>query len=76
MPSVMLSGPNNSTMFTTCCETAILETQRCCPRCKKPVYPYSDFNSGADYTNQQVHRMRWQWAFGPHRAAARRGGWW
>lgn len=39
MASVRFSGPNNSTLFTTCCEVAICDDQGECPRCKKEVVP-------------------------------------
>ncbi len=37
MPSVKLSGPTNSTLFTTCCGVAICDDQSTCPRCKQDV---------------------------------------
>ena len=39
MASVRFSGPNNSTLFTTCCECAICDDQRNCPVCGEEV-PY------------------------------------
>ncbi len=69
MPSVRLSGPNNSTMFTTCCSSAINDYQSLCPRCGEPVYPYPTKDDLSDY---QVHMARWERAYGPYRAADRR----
>jgi predicted amidophosphoribosyltransferase len=40
MPGVYHCSPTNSTHFTTCCETAITDRERCCPRCGEPVYPH------------------------------------
>ena len=62
MPTVRLSGPNNSTMFTTCCGLAICDDQANCPGCKKEIWP----RSGRD---------RWEAAYGPTRRtlAAREG---
>ena len=55
-PTVYLSGPNNSTMFTTCCEVAI--TGACCPRCLQEVLPLGDVS-------------RWSAAYGPIRRGTR-----
>ena len=52
MPSVYLSSPTNSTLFTTCCNVAILGTEPNCPRCRQEVQP-----SGS--------RSRWSAAYGP-----------
>lgn len=69
MSRVYHSGPNNSTFFTTCCETAICDDQAYCPKCKNEVYP------GKDYNSYQRGRMRWEQAYGPYRArdAAKQG---
>lgn len=40
MSGVFHCSPTNSTHFTRCCETAICDDQRCCPRCGRPVYPH------------------------------------
>lgn len=42
MPSVFYCSPRNSTLFTTCCEVAILDYQQKCPRCQLDVYPFSE----------------------------------
>ena len=44
----------NSTMFTACCETAICDDERYCPRCKREVV-------GANATTDHERgRIRWQ----------------
>ena len=43
----------NSTMFTNCCETAICDDERHCPRCGRNVIGHD-----AD-TNYQRGRIRW-----------------
>jgi hypothetical protein len=53
---VRLSGPYNSTMFTACCDTAILEDEANCQKCKREVYP------GKDKTPYWRGRMRWEQA--------------
>lgn len=55
MATVYLSSTENSTMFTTCCRTAIRDDQGECPRCGEAVTPL-----GA--------RARWEAAYGPTRA--------
>lgn len=37
MPGVQFSGPNNSTLFTTCCGVAICDDERRCPVCQQEV---------------------------------------
>lgn len=54
MPTVRLSGPNNSTLFTTCCEVAICDDQANCPVCKEEITPRS-------------RQDRWEAAYGPWR---------
>ena len=56
MSTVFLSCPTNSTMFTTCCRTAICDDQSHCPRCGEEVLPRGRFE-------------RWEAAFGPRRRA-------
>ena len=58
MPTVFLDSPNNSTMFTTCCEAAICDDQATCPRCGCDIEPRS-------------RAGRWQAAFGAIRSKAR-----
>lgn len=62
MASVRLSGPTNSTMFTTCCGVAILEHQAQCPKCREDVWP-------TEATSHATHRARWEVAYGPTRRA-------
>lgn len=54
MPTVRLSGPNNSTLFTTCCDVAITDREECCPKCKAVIWPRS-------------RDARWEAAYGPWR---------
>lgn len=42
MPSVRYSGPTNSTFFTTCCGSAIVDSQQKCPSCNAYVYPFRE----------------------------------
>jgi hypothetical protein len=58
MSTVFLCGPNNSTMFTTCCEVAICDDQSLCPRCRQEVLPRS-------------RNERWERAYGPIRDGRR-----
>jgi hypothetical protein len=58
---VRLSGPNNSTMFTACCDVAICDDEWKCPRCKREVYP------GKDHNEQERRKWRWEQAYGPFR---------
>lgn len=51
MPTVRFSGPNNSTLFTTCCGSAVID-ERNCPSCGLVISPRS-------------HRARWDAAMGP-----------
>ena len=37
MASVRFSGPNNDTLFTTCCGSAIRDCEENCPRCGEEV---------------------------------------
>jgi hypothetical protein len=41
MPGVRFSSATNSTLFTTCCSTAICDDQSRCPACKAEVVPRS-----------------------------------
>lgn len=40
MATVYLASPTNNTMFTTCCEVAILDHQTRCPHCGQDVIPH------------------------------------
>lgn len=64
MIGVRLCGPNNSTIFTNCCEVAICDDEACCPRCKQEVHP------GREATQHQRRVDRWNMAYGPYRRAA------
>ena len=54
MSTVYLDSPTNSTMFTTCCNVAILDYQSHCPQCTQVVYPEGSV-------------ARWESAYGPIR---------
>lgn len=56
MPTVYLCSPYNSTMFTTCCDVAILDQQTHCPVCRKEVTP-------------QGSLARWTYAYGKQKKA-------
>lgn len=66
---VQLSGPTNSTIFTTCCQTAINDNESRCPRCRELVYPYHDDMTEADRDEiyRDVGNLRWRRAYGPSR---------
>ena len=55
---VQLASRTNSTIFTNCCQVAILPIQPHCPGCGKEVYP------GVDATDRQRDMNRWNWAYG------------
>jgi len=59
MATVYLCSPTNSTMFTTCCSVAILDTQEECPRCHLTITP-------------QGRNARWEWAYGQSRPPLRK----
>ena len=42
MVGVYFSSPTNSTMFTECCEVAILDYEDNCPKCDKEVVGSSE----------------------------------
>lgn len=63
MATVFLDGPTNSTLFTTCCEVAILDDQEACPRCRQDVEPKGKLS-------------RWETAYGPIRRGQRWYGNW
>ncbi|MDG9927460.1 MULTISPECIES: hypothetical protein [unclassified Pseudomonas] len=63
MATVFLCSPNNSTMFTTCCEVAVCDDQNRCPRCQQEVLP-------------QGRSERWETAYGPIRRNQRWYGNW
>jgi len=46
----------NSTMFTSCCGTAICDSEGQCPRCKKNVIGWDA------ETNHDRGRIRWSYA--------------
>lgn len=52
MATVQLANAFNSTMFTTCCNVAILDHEDRCPRCKEDVEPKGS-------------KARWIKAYGP-----------
>jgi len=54
---VKLSGPNNSTFFTECCGTAVLDYEEKCPRCNELVIGHDA------ETNPERWRIRWNYAF-------------
>lgn len=54
---VFLCSPTNSTMFTNCCEAAILDREWKCPGCGKEVYP------GKNCNEHERGRLRWSWAY-------------
>lgn len=64
MNTVYLANGHNSTIFTRCCEVAILDTQTDCPSCGEEVYPGNDATSP-----HQRGRLRWEQAYGPTRRA-------
>jgi hypothetical protein len=39
MAGVRYSGPNNSTLFSTCCDAAVCDDQACCPVCGEEIEP-------------------------------------
>lgn len=48
MAGVRYANANNSTLFTTCCDTAIVDSQSKCPRCGTDVYPFYEGMSQAE----------------------------
>ena len=55
---VRLSGPNNSTLFTTCCGVAITDRECNCPAC-------GDLIIGWDAASPYMRGMiRWNMAYG------------
>jgi hypothetical protein len=61
MSSVQLSGPCNSTIFTTCCHTAITERESNCPKCDDWIFPDSEDRT---YSEADRRRLRWYEAYG------------
>ena len=61
MPTVFLSSPTNSQLFTTCCEVAICDYQDRCPVCEQVIHPES------------ARDRQWA-AYGPIKAGSRRYG--
>lgn len=66
MNRVFLCSPTNSTMFTSCCQVAILDDEALCPHCKAEVYP------GKDASTNQRRNSRWEMAYGPTRRELQR----
>ncbi len=64
MSGVRFSGPNNSTTFTTCCGSAVIE-EKCCPSCGEDVEPYY-----AD-SGHRTRTARFNSAYAPHQRAER-----
>ena len=62
MATVFLCGPNNSTMFTTCCEAAVCDSQNKCPACNQSVEPHGE-------------RARWDVAYGRIKRGNVYGNW-
>jgi hypothetical protein len=60
MASIYLCSPTNSTIFTTCCDTAILNHEVNCPSCKKRVFPFYDCESA-----HERGRYRWSHVYKP-----------
>jgi hypothetical protein len=58
MPTVMLSNPTNSTMFTSCCSMALTEQQTACPSCGQRIEPTEP-------------RYRWEAAYAADRAISK-----
>lgn len=65
MVGIFWCNPTNSTFFTTCCEVAICDNERKCPRCRKYVYPYFEDMTedemeevGGGYYNHRAHMAR------------------
>jgi len=58
MSTVFLCSPTNSQMFTTCCEVAICDDEKVCPRCKRAITP-------------EGRNERWRAAFDPIKAGRR-----
>lgn len=63
MATVYLDSPTNSTLFTTCCDVAVLDRDDCCPMCGQDVQP-------------KGQRERWEIAYGPIRRRERWYGNW
>lgn len=63
MATVFLDSPTNSTLFTTCCEVAICDHEKVCPRCRQAVSP-------------ETRTARWETAYGPIRRKERWYGNW
>ena len=60
---IHFSSHTNSTFFTDCCGTAILEDEACCPKCRKDIYPKGrkarwDYAMVAFYGRETVNKMR------------------
>ena len=55
IPEILPIYPNgtNSTMFTECCDTAICDDERCCPKCRRKIIGF-DAKS-----NHEREMIRW-----------------
>jgi transcription initiation factor IIE alpha subunit len=72
MSRVFLCCDTNSTMFTSCCETAICDHQQKCPECGEDVHPYfggmnNDDRAELSRDQHRVRTARWNQAFRPRR---------
>lgn len=70
MSGVFLCSATNSTMFTTCCETAICDDEQKCPSCGEFVHPFDEYMTDKErdkissgYFNSNVRELRWKSAF-------------
>lgn len=61
MSSVYLCSPTNSTMFTTCCNVAILEREKECPKCADIIYPFE--REDDQFSENDIRRLRWSKAY-------------
>jgi len=57
LAGVFLCSPTNSTMFTECCDCAICDDEKCCPKCGREIVGHNAENS------HKRHMVRWRYAF-------------
>ena len=57
LAGVFFCCSTNSTMFTECCEVAICDDEKKCPKCGNNVLGYDA------ETNHKRHMIRWRHAF-------------
>lgn len=57
MDYVYLSSPENSQMFTRCCNVAICSDQQRCPRCHRYIYGHDAVDAA------ERAGVRWRFAF-------------